>query len=81
MSIFELRGEIATIVSKVEDEEFLASIRDMLVETLVVDNDEQENLPRDQRERLEYLKKRVRLKAHQVSDEEVWERLKQRRSR
>ena len=81
MSILELRGEITTIVSKVEDEEFLASIRDMLVETLVVDNDEQENLPREQRARLEYLKKRVRLKAHQVSDEEVWERLKQRRSR
>ena len=81
MSILELRGEITTIVSKVEDEESLASIRDMLLETLVVDNDEQENLPREQRARLEYLKKRVRLKAHQVSDEEIWERLKQRRLR
>jgi len=67
MSIFELRGEIATIVSKVEDKDSLVFIRDMLLETLFVDGDENEKLPRSQHERLEYLKKRVHLKAHQIS--------------
>jgi len=79
MSILELRGEIKTIVSKVEDEVILSQLRDLLIEALGGLTEEQENLSNEQLVRLEYLKHRARESSHQVPDEMVWDLLKRRR--